>query len=126
MLSDNEHFNTLLKLILPKEIFDYFEIIDIHLIEKEIHVHLDELDIKPEAFEKEKLTSKGFYSEAIVQDFPLRDKPVFLHVRRRRWLIESSGKVISRDWNTVAKGTRLTNDFATFLKGIFGSLPDQQ
>jgi hypothetical protein len=120
MLSDNEHFNTLIRFILPKEIFDYFEIIDIQIIENEVHVHLDELDIKPEGFEKEKLTSKGFHPEAIIQDFPLRDKPMFLHVRRRRWLIESSGKVISRDWDTVAKGTRLTKDFATFLKGIFG------
>jgi len=51
---------------------------------------------------------------------------MFLHVRRRRWLIESSGQVISRDWDTVAKGTRLTKDFAIFLKGILGRLPNKQ
>ena len=51
---------------------------------------------------------------------------MFLHVRRRRWLVESSGNTISRDWDTVAKGTRYTKDFATFLKGVFGQLPNQQ
>lgn len=61
-----------------------------------------------------------------IQDFPLRDKPMFLHIRRRRWLVESSGQVISRNWTTVAKGTRMTNGFAAFLKGLFGQLPDQQ
>ena len=126
MLSNNEHFNSLIKLVLPPEIFDYFEITNIEVGEREVNVHLDELDIIPEGYEKEKLLSNGFHLAAIIQDFPLRDKAMFLHVKRRRWLIESSGKTISRNWNTVAKGTRYTKDFATFLKGVFGHLPDQQ
>jgi len=124
MISDNEHYQSLIKLILPEEVFNYFEIIHIETIDKEIHIHLDELDIKPEGFETEKLISNGFHQTAIIQDFPLRGKPMFLHVRRRRWIIESSGKVISRNWDTVAKGTRFTKEFAAFLKGIFGQLPD--
>ena len=27
----------------------------------------------------------GFTDEKVIQDFPLRGKPVYLHVRRRRW-----------------------------------------
>ena len=126
MHSDNEHFNSLIRLILPQEIFDYFEIIKINIAEKEVHVYLDELQLNPEGFEKEKLLSKGFHPVATIQDFPIRDKAMYLHVRRRRWLIESSGQVISRDWDTVAKGTRLTKDFAIFLKGILGRLPNKQ
>ncbi len=120
MLSDNKHFNSLIQLLLPTEIFDYFEIIKIEVEEKTVNVYLDELDIKPLGYKKEKLLSNGFHTSAIIQDFPLRDRAMFLHVRRRRWLIESSGNTISRDWDTVAKGTRYTKDFATFLKGIFG------
>ena len=125
MLSDNEHFNSLIKLLLPSEIFDYFDIIDIEVGEKEVNVHIDELNIKPEEYKKEKLISKGFHLAAIIQDFPLRDKSMFLHVRRRRWLVEYSGEIVSRNWDTVAKGTRYTKGFATFLKGIFGQLPDK-
>jgi len=51
---------------------------------------------------------------------------MFLHIRRRRWLVESTGEVIGRDWDTVAKGTRMAKGFAAFLKGLFGQLPDQQ
>ncbi len=126
MLSDNEHFNSLIRLLLPTAIFDYFEIKDVEVGEKEISVYLNELDVKPKGFEDEKLIPNGFHSAAIIQDFPLRDKAMYLHVKRRRWLIESSGKTISRNWNTVAKGTRYTKDFATFLKGILGQLPNKQ
>ena len=120
MLSDNKHFNSLIKLLLPQEVFDYFELVHIEVGDKEVHVYMNELNIPPESSTKEKLTSKGFHPEAIMQDFPLRDKAMYLHVRRRRWLVEPGGKVISRNWDTVAKGTRLTKGFATFLKGILG------
>ena len=126
MLSDNKHFNSLIKLLLPPEIFEYFDIVKIDIGESEVHIHLDEKALKPEGYELVKLVSKGFHQAAIIQDFPLRDKAMFLHVRRRRWFSNSTDKIVERDWDAVAKGTRLTKDFATFLKGIFGHLPNQQ
>ena len=108
------------QLLLPKEIFEYFEIIAIDTNEKEIHIYLDEINQPPEIYKKQGLSSKGFHKASIVQDFPIRDRATYLHVRRRRWLVESSGEVVSRDWDTVAKGTHLTKGFATFLKGVFG------
>ena len=61
---------------------------------------------------------KVFFPEATVQDFPIRGKNVFLHIIRRRWINESSKKVVIRDWQLVAKGTRITSEFAAFLKEI--------
>lgn len=121
----NDHYQSLIKLLLPEEIFEYFDIVQVDTGGVEVHIHLDEKAIKPEGYELVKLVSKGFHPPAIVQDFPLRDKAVFLHVRRRRWFSESTGKTVERDWNSVAKGTRLTKGFATFLKGIFGQLSNQ-
>lgn len=126
MSSDNSHFNSLIQLILPPEIFKYFDIVKVNVEDKEVHVHLDEKSIKPEGYELINLISKGFHKASIIQDFPLRDKALLLHVRRRRWYCESTEKVVERDWDTVANGTRLTKGFATFLKGLFGQLPDQQ
>jgi hypothetical protein len=114
------------KFILPKEIFDFFEIIDIKDDTQRIDIFLDELSIKPEKNESEKMESKGFHPEIVIQDFPLRDRAVFLHVRRRKWLLISSGEIISRNWELVAQGTRFTKEFAVFLKGIFRQIPDQQ
>jgi aspartyl/asparaginyl-tRNA synthetase len=120
------YFDTLIKLVLPEEIFNYFKIIEIvQSPQGEVHVHLDELDNKPPGYEQEKLISKGFHTPITIQDFPLRDKPLYLHIRRRRWTVESTGNIISREWQTVAEGTRLTKGFATFLKGLFRQLPDK-
>ena len=94
MAFDNNHFKSLIELLLPPDIFNYFTITHIEVKEKELHVHLDELDVKPDGFSKEKLISKGFHSAATIQDFPVKDKAMFLHVRRRRWLVKSSGKVV--------------------------------
>lgn len=120
MSSDNDQYRALIQLLLPKEIFDYFTLRKLEVTENKIHAYLDEENNVPEGYEEEKLISKGFHSSITIQDFPIRDKPMFLHVRRRRWQVESTGKVVGRDWDTVAKGTRLTKDFATFLKGILG------
>ena len=126
MSSDNEHFNSLIRLLLPREIFDFFDIVSVAVQEKEVHIHLDEKAIKPEGYELVNLTSKGFHKASIVQDFPLRDKATYLHVRRRRWYCESTNNLVERDWDAVAKGTRLTKEFAAFLKGAFGYLPHLQ
>jgi len=137
MAQSNDHYQALIKLLLPDEIFEYFDIVQVDTGEKEVHIHLDEKAIKPEGYELVRLISKGFHPAAIIQDFPfhpaaiiqdfpLRDKAMFLHVRRRRWFSESTKKTVERDWESVAKGTRLTKGFATFLKGIFGQLPNQQ
>ena len=52
-----------------------------------------------------------------IEDFPLRGKPVLLYIKRRRWTLLSSGRIVKRDWKLVAKGIRITSEFASFLKG---------
>ena len=53
-----------------------------------------------------------------IEDFPLRGHTVSLYVKRRKWTIQDTNKVVSRDWDLVAKGTRKTHEFASFLKEI--------
>ena len=114
----HESFNQLLRLILPEGIENYFELNNYTKSEEELHLYLDEINKQPEEFVKDKLTSKGFFKEVTIQDFPIRGMQVYLHIKRRRWLNERSGQVVFRDWNLVAKGTRITKDFASFLKEI--------
>lgn len=116
----NDHYQSLLKLLLPSELFDYFEITNLVVDDRSVAVFLEERDIKPKGYQNKKLTSKGFHPEAIIQDFPIRNKAVFLHVRRRRWFVEPGGEVISKDWNLIAEGTRYTQSFANFLKELLG------
>jgi len=126
MSTQHDHYQELVKLLLPSEIFNYFEITNMIVQDRSVSVFLDERNLKPEAYLGLKLTSKGFHPESIIQDFPIRNKAVFLHVRRRRWLVEPTNEVVSRDWDSVAEGTRYTKGFADFLKGLFGQLPHKQ
>ena len=48
----------------------------------------------------------------------MRGHQVYLHITRRRWLNEDTGQIVFRDWNLVADGTRVTKEFASFLKEI--------
>jgi hypothetical protein len=93
--------SNILRLILPEELFEYFEI-------ENLNLH-----------------SKGFYDTITVQDFPLRNKALYLHIKGRKWVNVDTGDVVSRDWKLVAQGTRYTQSFADFLKGLLGYLPDK-
>ena len=110
----------LVKLLLPEILVDNFEFISFKKDEKEeiLHLYLKEIYSIPKEHRSEKITSKGFFPEITVQDFPIRGHKVYLHITRRRWLNEDTGKVVFRDWNLVADGTRITDEFASFLKEI--------
>jgi len=125
MSSSSDISESLLKLILPKEIFEYFIILSVEENGKDIVIELEEINSPPEEFSSDSLTSKGFYPYIEVNDFPLRNRPLVLRIKRRRWLNESTGKTVSRDWKLVAEGTRYTQGFASFLKGLIGYIPDK-
>ena len=106
------------ELLLPEGVLDYFEILKVDQSKTDTSIYLQEKNIIPEEYIGRKLESKGFYEDSKVQDFPLRGKAVYLIVRRRRWIDKDTGGIVIRHWELVAKGTRMTQEFATFLKGI--------
>ena len=108
----------LIKLLLPEILVDYFKLTKHEVKNGELHFHFTELNTVPEEFKTPKLSSKGFFPEATIQDFPIRGKNVYLHIIRRRWIDDTSKKLVIRDWQLVAKGTRITSEFAAFLKQI--------
>lgn len=107
-----------LDLILPEGILEYFLLINFSSSSSEVNLYLEEKNVTPEGYSGDQLISKGFFEEITIQDFPLRGKAVYLHIRRRRWLNQTTGSVVFRDWDLVARGTRMTMEFASFLKEI--------
>ena len=105
----------MVKALLPHNLFKYFEIVKVEIDDDAIDIYLDELN-QPPIITSDKLISKGFYDSVPIQDFPIRERAVYLHVRRRKWLSISSGKVVSNKWDLIAKGSRYTKGFVTFLK----------
>jgi len=106
------------KYILPEEIFRYFCLCKVEESDSSLHFYFDELNILPEEYSGEEMSSNGFHKEIVIKDFPLRDKSLYQHVSRRRWLNKSTGKSVSRDWRLVAEWTHYTQGFASFLKEL--------
>jgi hypothetical protein len=115
---DSSSFIEIANLLLPEVLVNYFELTNHKLKSEELHFYFKEKNEQPKEYASLQLSSKGFYPEAIVQDFPIRGKQVYLHITRRRWTNEVNRQAVSRNWQLVAQGTRMTNDFATFLKEI--------
>ena len=113
-----ENHVELLKLFLPELLVEHFELASIKQEGETLHLYFEELNIPPIEHSSKILVSKGFHDEITVQDFPLRGKRVFLHIKRRRWTDKQTNGIVQRDWNLVAKGSRMTEEFAAFLKEI--------
>ena len=111
---------TLISLLLPEGILDYFELTQVDKEAKMLNIYLEEKNIAPDGYASKDLESKGFLPEVSIQDFPIRGQKVALCIKRRRWTVKSTGEIISRDWDLVRKGARMTTEFGLFLKGIFG------
>tara|TARA_Y100001970_G_C13743918_1_gene607613 strand:- start:248 stop:598 length:351 start_codon:yes stop_codon:yes gene_type:complete len=106
--------------LLPEGVLDYFELTEVKKEGEGLHIYLEEKDEIPEEYKSEPYRSNGFMQERKIRDFSIRDYLVTLHVKRRRWLLTTSGKKIKRDWNIIAPGTGMTKDLAAFLKEITG------
>ena len=108
----------LIELMLPEGMLTYFDIIKVENSNESFVFHLAEKNTPPDQYKDHKLESKGFYDAVTIQDFPLRGKASYLQVKRRRWLDLDTGNTVMRDWNIVANGTRMTKEFASFLKEL--------
>ena len=113
-----EEYLDLLKLILPAMLVEHFDLVKSEQLSGKLNLYFEEKNDIPKELNSRQLISKGFHNEVIIQDFPLRAKLVFLHVKRRRWTDKQTKEILQRDWNVVAKGTRMTKEFASFLKEI--------
>ncbi|TGV00202.1 ISAon1 family transposase N-terminal region protein [Flavivirga rizhaonensis] len=106
----------LLKVLLPELLITHFDIAK-HEIDKDVlHLHFEEKIKIPLEFSSKTVIAHGFHKAITIQDFPVRGKKVYLHIKRRRWLDKKTKAIVQRDWDLVAQGTRMTVEFAAFLK----------
>ena len=70
--------------------------------------------------DKTKVILDGFCNPIELQSFPLKEKPVFYRVYRRRWKISGESQHFSNDYQLHPEGVKATQEFATFLKEEVG------
>lgn len=108
----------LVSLMFPAGLLDYFVVTRVSKISMGYQVYLEEKKEIPVSCSPGDYVCHGFYDEQVVHDFPLRGKVFDLVIKRRRWKNVETGKIISRDWDLVARGSSLSREFSDFLKGI--------
>ena len=113
-----DNYLDLLKLILPEFLINHFDLVKNTKNGEVMHLYFEERNTPPKEQASRVLIAHGFHKEVTIQDFPLRGNTVYLHVKRRRWLDKTTKEVVQRDWILVAQGTRMTTEFAAFLKEI--------
>ena len=122
-----ELIKNLLSVFFPSEITQHFEISDISEKKGYIQIHFEELaELMPPAMQRDKeVVLDGFCNPLELQSFPLKGKPVYLKLYRRRWKYKGETKHYSNTYNFNPEGVKATKEFAAFLKAAFGQTPDQ-
>ncbi len=111
-----------LQQLFPSQLTEYFEIsnyqilCNIELKEEYWIIDFVEKNIIPMGFDESEYESKGFMESKLIQDFPLRGKPVFLRIKKRRWRHKKTKEVIKRDFSFIADGSKFTKELSDFLK----------
>lgn len=107
-----------LKTIFPEEITENFEFVDYRESPDRLDYWLDERGyMSHEDYKKGTVREYGFEPECEIQDFPIRGKAVFLHIRRRKWRDVTDGSVFTYNYDLTEQGSRLSPEFVAFLKG---------
>ncbi len=120
-------YKELLKLIVPKEITDNFELVEIVEKEHMITLSFEEfVNRVPEALQGKIVVLDGYINQLELQTFPLKDKTVYIALRRRRWKEKGvTTASYSNDYELHIEGMKTTKEFGAFLKEEFGLQPDE-
>jgi transposase len=120
-------YQELLKLIVPKEITDNFELIEIVERTNMITLSFEEYSSRiPKPLQGKEVVLDGYLNQLELQTFPLKDKTVYIAIRRRRWKEKGDNKQsYSNTYELHVEGMKTTKEFGAFLKEEFGLQPDE-
>lgn len=109
----------ILRALLPEVLIDNFDIGDFEKTSTRFDIYLDEKKVLMREDKKNSgIISHGFGPYHAIQDFPLRGRSTYIHVRKRKWLDKDTGEIFSYDWDlSEFDQTRLNSEFVAFLKG---------
>lgn len=123
----------IISFFLPDGMTDWFEIVGMReepnggtaqadvLYSSVLHIYLDERDNR--IGDQLGLKPNGFTEATVIKDYPIRNRKVLLHVRRRRYLDADGRNIILNQYPLTADGTKLSVEFGLFLKMAMDSLP---
>ena len=117
----------IVSLMLPESMLDCFDIVKVEEedipatdmtfrpFKRMVNLYLDERDNRTS--EQQCYSPNGFTEYTKVSDFPLRNRLVTLHIRRRRYKDAEGKNAVLCEYPLKAECTSISPEFADFLKG---------
>lgn len=124
---NEELMQKLVKLVAPGVISENFEIASIKESKETITIVFEEKpELVPRELQGKEGVLDGFLNPLELQTFPLKDKAVYLSVKRRRWKERGSQEPSYVNTYTLhRKGMKTINEFGDFLKEELGFRPSE-
>ena len=108
----------LLRAILPEVLIDNFDIDRFEKSDTRFDIWLDEKKkLSDEDYRNPNIVARGYTDYVTVQDYPMRGRPVYLHMRKNKWWDKKTNEIFSYNLELPnEEGTRLNAEFVAFLK----------
>jgi hypothetical protein len=109
----------ILRILIPEEILECFELNQIIENEDELLFDLIEKETcVPKDIENQSSVLNGYMNTTTLQSFPQKGKRCYIHLRRRRWKLKGStdNKSYFNEYEFTVSGTMATKLFGAFLK----------
>lgn len=115
----------LVSLVAPGELSKSFSLTKIREEKSHIKIEFEEdPKLVPNELEGKDVVLNGFMNPLELQTFPLKDKAVYLLVKRRRWKIRGEQKKsYHNSYDLTETGVKAIPAFGAFLKAIHGRKP---
>jgi hypothetical protein len=119
--------DSLLKSMLPQEIYLHFELKSLTERSHGFEMLLEEYaELVPvELASTASIVLDGFCNPLELLHFAVKGKPLYLRLYRRRRKESGSAKHYSNPYNLHPAGVKTTHEFASFLKGEAGCTADE-
>lgn len=103
---------------LPSGLDELFDIVKFERRDKAYDIWMDEKKhLSDEDRHNPNIVARGYTDYVVIQDYPLRGRPVYLHMRKNKWWDKLSGEIFSYEHELPnEEGTRLPAEFVSFLE----------
>lgn len=103
---------------LPDGLDELFEIVRFERTDQAYDIWLDEKKLKSKEDRRNPdIVARGYTEYVTIQDYPMRRRPVYLHMRKNKWWDKTTNEIFSYNLELPnEKGTRLSAEFVAFLK----------
>jgi len=120
-MESQEIQNSLVKMILPADLIENFNIEKITEQKDSWEIVLYEKEERiPKKLEGKLVVKDGYCNPIEIQSFPIKGKTFYIKLYRRRWKESGTQESFENNYDLHLEGMKATKEFGVFLKESFG------